>query len=50
MADRRAVLITGAASNLGAPRGGPGDPLLRWDLEHTRRLVGYAPQDDVTRA
>ncbi len=22
---------------------------MRWDLESTRRLVGYAPQDDVTR-
>src|SRR5262249_21057441 len=23
---------------------------MRWDLESTRRLVGYRPQDDVTRA
>lgn len=22
---------------------------MRWDLDHTRRVVGYAPQDDITR-
>jgi uronate dehydrogenase len=22
---------------------------MRWDIEHARRLVGYEPQDDVTR-
>jgi uronate dehydrogenase len=36
--DRFAV-VNGMSANTG----------MRWDIESTRRLLGYAPQDDVTR-
>lgn len=36
----RFVVVHGMSANTG----------MRWDLEATRRLVGYEPQDDVTRA
>ena len=32
-------VINGMSANTG----------MRWDVEHTRQLVGYQPQDDVTR-
>lgn len=35
----RFAVINGMSANTG----------MRWDIEHTRRLVGYEPQDDVTR-
>jgi hypothetical protein len=35
----RFVVINGMSDNRG----------MRWDIESTRRLVGYRPQDDVTR-
>jgi uronate dehydrogenase len=35
----RFALLHGMSANTG----------MRWDLEETRRLVGYRPQDDVTR-
>jgi uronate dehydrogenase len=34
------VVLNGMSANTG----------MRWDLEATRRLVGYEPQDDVSRA
>jgi uronate dehydrogenase len=34
------AVVNGMSANTG----------MRWDLEQTRRLVGYDPQDDVTRA
>jgi uronate dehydrogenase len=33
------VVVNGMSANTG----------MRWDIEPTRRLLGYAPQDDVTR-
>jgi NAD+ dependent glucose-6-phosphate dehydrogenase len=33
------AVVNGMSANTG----------MRWDIEYTRRLVGYAPQDDVTR-
>ena len=40
-ADRsiRFAVVNGMSANTG----------MRWDIEHTRRLLGYEPQDDVTR-
>jgi uronate dehydrogenase len=38
-ADLRFAVLHGMSANTGT----------RWDLESTRRLVGYRPQDDVTR-
>jgi NAD+ dependent glucose-6-phosphate dehydrogenase len=35
----RFAVINGMSANTG----------MRWDLEYTRRVVGYEPQDDVTR-
>ena len=35
----RFAVLNGMSANTG----------MRWDLSETRRLVGYAPQDDVTR-
>jgi uronate dehydrogenase len=35
----RFAIINGMSANTG----------MRWDIEHTRKLVGYEPQDDVTR-
>jgi uronate dehydrogenase len=35
----RFAVVNGMSANSG----------MRWDLEHTRRVVGYEPQDDVTR-
>jgi NAD+ dependent glucose-6-phosphate dehydrogenase len=35
----RFAVINGMSANTG----------MRWDLEHTRRLVGYTPEDDVAR-
>jgi NAD+ dependent glucose-6-phosphate dehydrogenase len=35
----RFAVVNGMSANTG----------MRWDLEHTRRVVGYEPQDDVTR-
>ncbi|HEV3260310.1 MAG TPA: NAD(P)-dependent oxidoreductase [Gemmataceae bacterium] len=35
----RFAVVNGMSANTG----------MRWDLDHTRRLLGYAPQDDVTR-
>lgn len=32
-------LVNGMSANTG----------MRWDIDHTRRLVGYAPRDDVNR-
>ena len=34
----RFVVVNGMSANTG----------MRWDIEHTRRLLGYQPQDDVT--
>ncbi|HYT95181.1 MAG TPA: NAD(P)-dependent oxidoreductase [Gemmataceae bacterium] len=34
------VVVNGMSANTG----------MRWDIERTRRLLGYEPQDDVTRA
>lgn len=36
----RFAVINGMSANTG----------MRWDIENTRRLVGYEPQDDVTRS
>jgi NAD+ dependent glucose-6-phosphate dehydrogenase len=33
------VVVNGMSANTG----------MRWDIEHTRRIVGYEPQDDVMR-
>jgi len=33
------VIVNGMSNNTG----------MRWDIEHTRRVLGYEPQDDVTR-
>jgi uronate dehydrogenase len=33
------AVVNGMSANTG----------MRWDIEHTRRLIGYQPQDDVTR-
>jgi len=35
----RFAVVNGMSANTG----------MRWDLDHTRRTVGYDPQDDVTR-
>ena len=35
----RFVVVNGMSANTG----------MRWDIDHTRRLFGYEPQDDVTR-
>jgi hypothetical protein len=35
----RFILVNGMSANTG----------MRWDIEETRRLVGYQPRDDVTR-
>jgi uronate dehydrogenase len=35
----RFVIVNGMSANTG----------MRWDIESTRRLLGYQPQDDVTR-
>ena len=35
----RFAVVNGMSANTGMP----------WDIEHTKRLLGYAPQDDVTR-
>jgi hypothetical protein len=35
----RFAVLNGMSANTG----------MRWDLSATRRLVGYQPQDDVTR-
>jgi uronate dehydrogenase len=35
----RFIVVNGMSDNIG----------MRWDIEHTRRLLGYQPQDDVTR-
>lgn len=35
----RFVVVNGMSANTG----------MRWDIEHTRRLLGYRPQDDVTK-
>lgn len=35
----RFAVVNGMSANTG----------MRWDVEHTRRVVGYVPQDDVTR-
>jgi uronate dehydrogenase len=35
----RFAVVNGMSANTG----------MRWDIEHTRRTVGYEPQDDVTR-
>ena len=34
------VVLNGMSANTG----------MRWDIEFTRRTVGYEPRDDVTRA
>ncbi len=34
------VVVNGMSANTG----------MRWDIGYTRRLLGYEPQDDVTRA
>jgi hypothetical protein len=36
----RFVVVNGMSNNIGMP----------WDLEPGRRILGYDPQDDVTRA
>jgi uronate dehydrogenase len=36
----RFAVVNGMSANTG----------MRWDIEYTRRLVGYAPRDDVSRA
>jgi hypothetical protein len=36
----RFAVLNGMSANTG----------MRWDLDETTRLVGYRPQDDVTRA
>jgi nucleoside-diphosphate-sugar epimerase len=36
----RFTVINGMSANTG----------MRWDIEHTKKLVGYEPQDDVTRS
>ena len=35
----RFAVINGMSANTG----------MRWDIEYTKKLVGYEPQDDVTR-
>jgi nucleoside-diphosphate-sugar epimerase len=35
----RFAIVNGMSANTGMP----------WDIEHTKRLLGYEPQDDVTR-
>ncbi|MBI1915084.1 MAG: NAD(P)-dependent oxidoreductase [Planctomycetes bacterium] len=35
----RFVVVNGMSANTG----------MRWDIEHTRRVLGYEPKDDVTR-
>jgi uronate dehydrogenase len=37
--DLRFAVVNGMSANTG----------MRWDIEHTRWLLGYEPQDDVTR-
>jgi uronate dehydrogenase len=36
----RFAVVNGMSANTG----------MRWDIDHTRRTVGYQPEDDVTRA
>ena len=36
----RFAVVNGMSANTG----------MRWDLEYTKKLVGYEPQDDVARA
>jgi uronate dehydrogenase len=36
----RFAVVNGMSANTG----------MRWDLEHTRQVLGYEPQDDVTRS
>lgn len=36
--DTKFAIVNGMSANTG----------MRWDIEHTRRLLGYQPQDDVT--
>ncbi len=36
----RFAVVNGMSANTG----------MRWDIEHTRRTVGYEPQDDITRS
>jgi len=36
----RFAVVNGMSANTG----------MRWDIDHTRQVVGYQPQDDVTRA
>jgi nucleoside-diphosphate-sugar epimerase len=36
----RFAVVNGMSANTG----------MRWDIEHTRRLLGYEPHDDVTRS
>jgi uronate dehydrogenase len=38
-ASLRFAVVNGMSANTG----------MRWDIDHTRRLLGYQPQDDVTR-
>jgi uronate dehydrogenase len=38
-ASLRFAVVNGMSANTG----------MRWDIEHTRRVVGYQPQDDVNR-
>ena len=33
------AIVNGMSANTG----------MRWDIEHTHQLLGYKPQDDVTR-
>jgi hypothetical protein len=35
----RFAVVNGMSNNTG----------MRWDIEHTRKLVGYEPQDDVIK-
>jgi hypothetical protein len=35
----RFLIVNGMSDNTG----------MRWDIEPTRRILGYRPQDDVTR-
>jgi len=38
--DLRFAIVNGMSANTG----------MRWDIAHTRQLLGYEPRDDVTRA
>jgi nucleoside-diphosphate-sugar epimerase len=38
--DLRFTVINGMSANTG----------MRWDIERTKKLIGYEPQDDITRA